>query len=67
VDSVVRIIEIPASERPLRLTVGISGAGTNGFAGLNYISEQMLKDFLTMIGIAPLVTAPGTGNPSTNK
>ena len=38
VDSVVRITEIPASERPLRLTVGISGAGANGFAGLNYIS-----------------------------
>jgi hypothetical protein len=55
---------MPAGERPLRLTVGISGAGANGFAGLNYISEKMLKDFLTMIGIAPLITPAGTGNPS---
>jgi hypothetical protein len=61
VDSVVRIIEIPASERSLRLTVGIGGAGANGFAGLNYISEQMMKDFLTTIGVAPLVTPRGKG------
>jgi hypothetical protein len=52
VDSVVDLIELPAGTRPLRVPIGLPAM--DGFGGLNFISEQLLKNFLTIIGIAPL-------------
>ena len=52
VDSVVHLIELPAGNRPLRVPIGLPFI--DGFGGLNYISEQLLKNFLDMIGVAPL-------------
>jgi NAD(P)-dependent dehydrogenase (short-subunit alcohol dehydrogenase family) len=56
VDLVVHLIKLPAGERPLRLTVGMSPGAANGLGGLNYISEQLLKNLLTTIGVATLTT-----------
>jgi hypothetical protein len=54
VDSVVHLIELPAGNRPLRVPIGL--LFIDGFSGLNYISEQILKNFLDIIGVAPLMT-----------
>jgi NAD(P)-dependent dehydrogenase (short-subunit alcohol dehydrogenase family) len=53
VDSVVDLIELPAGNRPLRVPMGLPAM--DGFGGLNYISEQLLKNFLELIGVGPLV------------
>jgi hypothetical protein len=50
------MIEMPVGERLLRPIVGMNAAGADGFGSLNYISEQMLKNFLTIVGVAPFVT-----------
>jgi NAD(P)-dependent dehydrogenase (short-subunit alcohol dehydrogenase family) len=52
VDAVVDLIELPAGNRPLRVPIGTPAL--DGFGGLNYISEQYLKNLLAMIGIGPL-------------
>jgi NAD(P)-dependent dehydrogenase (short-subunit alcohol dehydrogenase family) len=53
VDAVVDLIELPAGNRPLRVPLGLPAM--DGFSGLNYISEQWLKNFLGLIGVGPLV------------
>jgi hypothetical protein len=53
VESVVRLIELPAGRRPPRLPIGLWAV--DGYRGFNYISEQLLKNLLDMVGIAPLV------------
>jgi NAD(P)-dependent dehydrogenase (short-subunit alcohol dehydrogenase family) len=53
VDSVVGLIESPAGDRPLRLTVGLPVASWGGF---NYFSAQLQKDVLNWAGNASLAT-----------
>jgi NAD(P)-dependent dehydrogenase (short-subunit alcohol dehydrogenase family) len=53
VDAVVDLIELPAGNRPLRVPLGLPAM--DGFSGLNYISEQYLKNFLELIDVGPLV------------
>lgn len=50
-DAVVRLIEIPPGNRPLRTTVGLP---PEVFGRLNDCSEQALKNLLHHIGLAPL-------------
>jgi hypothetical protein len=52
-DSVVGLIESPAGDRPLRLTVGLPVASWGGF---NYFSAQLQKDVLNWAGNASLAT-----------
>lgn len=60
VDSVVDLVELPAGNRPLRIPIGLPAI--DGFGGLNYISEQLLKNFLDMIGVSPLVAFQAHGS-----
>jgi NAD(P)-dependent dehydrogenase (short-subunit alcohol dehydrogenase family) len=50
-DCVVSLIERPAGNRPLRLTVGLR---VDAFGGLNYFSERLQQEVLHAIGVAPL-------------
>jgi NAD(P)-dependent dehydrogenase (short-subunit alcohol dehydrogenase family) len=52
-DSVLNLIERPAGNRPLRLTVGLP---VDTFGGLNYFTAQLQKDILNWAGIASLAT-----------
>ena len=52
-DSVINLIERPAGNRPLRLTVGLP---IDTFGGLNYFAAQLQKDILNWAGIASLAT-----------
>jgi NAD(P)-dependent dehydrogenase (short-subunit alcohol dehydrogenase family) len=60
VDAIVELIELPAGNRPLRVPVGLPDM--DGFGNLNQISDQLLKDFLTMTGIAPLAAFQSRAN-----
>jgi NAD(P)-dependent dehydrogenase (short-subunit alcohol dehydrogenase family) len=52
-NSVVDLIELPAGNRPLRLTVGLP---VDSFDGFNYFSAQLQKDLLNWAGNASLAT-----------
>jgi NAD(P)-dependent dehydrogenase (short-subunit alcohol dehydrogenase family) len=52
-NSVVDLIEMPAGNRPLRLTVGLP---VDSFGGFNYFSAQLQKDLLNWAGNASLAT-----------
>ncbi len=53
VETVAALIETPAGNRPLRTPIGLPNI--DGFGGLNDMSEQLLKNFCKLIGVAPLV------------
>jgi hypothetical protein len=53
VDAIVHLIELPAGNRPLRVPIGLPAM--DGLGGLNYISDQYLKNLLDLIGVGPLV------------
>jgi NAD(P)-dependent dehydrogenase (short-subunit alcohol dehydrogenase family) len=46
-----QLVEMPAGKRPLRVRVG---SHVEAFSRLNDYSEQLLREFLDSIGIAPL-------------
>jgi hypothetical protein len=52
-DSIVDLVELPAGDRPLRVTVGLPVASWGGF---NYFSAQLQKDVLNWAGNASLAT-----------
>jgi NAD(P)-dependent dehydrogenase (short-subunit alcohol dehydrogenase family) len=52
-DCIVDLIDLPAGERPLRVTVGLPVDSFNGF---NYFSAQIQKDLLNWAGNASLAT-----------
>ena len=52
-DSIVDLVELPAGDRPLRVTVGLPIAS---WGGLNYFSAQLQKDVLNWAGNASLAT-----------
>jgi hypothetical protein len=53
-------MELPAGNRPLRVPVGLPAM--DDFGNLNQISDQLLKGFLTMTGMAPLVAFKSRAN-----
>jgi hypothetical protein len=55
-DSVIRMMEMPVGERLLPPDCRNERYRCRRFWSLNYISQQMLKNFLTIGGVAPLLT-----------